>query len=396
MMNKDDFDDTWQETDDAIREGDLDTVANLVSKCPSLIHEQTTLGSLLHVAADKGQLPIVQYFVENGADINAIADVGGSPLKRAAAEGQSEVVNYLIAKGCELDVTAGNNALISAITGGHLDVCRILINAGFDVHYLFRSITGKLKSALTHARDRGHPEIGELLLSAGCRMPVEGVDVPANDARITPGDERRERIVAHMAAAFGPVDDLSLQEIVPAMSDVPVTIHIIRPNDKHPFLTLFTTGISFQPLHVPKGQEAFQYAELLLHLPASWPHPRETQVTDGSFWPVQWLRQVAYYPHSNETWLGGPHTIIASDDPPVPLGANTRQTCLLLIADFGGIEPLKIDDSHSIKFYTVMSLFTEERDFENQHGIYPLLQRFDERGISMTIDVDRENVALHT
>ena len=123
---------------------------------------------------------------------------------------------------------------------------------------------------------------------------------------------------------------------------------------------------------VPVGQEVYQYAELIMHLPATWPHPRDKGAGDDTFWPFEWLRRVAYYPHLNETWLGGPHTIIASDDPPVPLGPSTKQTCLLLLADFDGWSPIVLADGKKVRFYTVIPIHTEERDFE-QLRASPLL-----------------------
>ncbi len=58
-----------------------------------------------------------------------------------------------------------------------------------------------------------------------------------------------------MAELFGPVDPLAQQEIVPVHDKVHVAINVIRPNDRHPCLTLFTTGMSDQAMNVPEGQE---------------------------------------------------------------------------------------------------------------------------------------------
>lgn len=143
---------------------------------------------------------------------------------------------------------------------------------------------------------------------------------------------------------------------------------------------------------VPAGQEAYQYTELVMHLPPNWPHPRDSGASNDTFWPLEWLRNVAYYPHLNETWLGGPQTIIASDDPPVPLGPNTQLTCLLLLADFGNWSPIKLDDGKIVRFYTVSSLHTAERDFEKKHGMIPLLQRLQEHGHTTVVNVNRASV----
>ena len=51
------------------------------------------------------------------------------------------------------------------------------------------------------------------------------------------------------------------------------------------------------------------------------------------YWPIEWLKRIARYPHDNETWLGGPHTIIANDEPPEPFAPNTKMSCLMLLAN---------------------------------------------------------------
>lgn len=193
-----------------------------------------------------------------------------------------------------------------------------------------------------------------------------------------------------METAFGPADPLSLQEIVSVHNEVCVQIHVIRPTDEHRHLTLFTTGMSNAAMKVPRGQREWRYAELIMHLPPTWPHPRDHD-EDAVFWPVQWLRQVAYYPHLNQTWLGGPLTIISSAEPPVPLGPNTKHTCLLLIADAGNFPALNVGNGKIVHVYTVNTLHTEERDYEKKHGWKKLLELLAGKGVTNTVDVKRRS-----
>jgi Suppressor of fused protein (SUFU) len=133
--------------------------------------------------------------------------------------------------------------------------------------------------------------------------------------------EVHEMISCVMEIVFGPVEPLSLVEVVPVHDRVRVKINMIRPTFMQNRLTLFTTGMSSVALKVPRGQEKWRYVELMMHLPPDWPLPDEISEADPSLWPIRWLREIAYYPHLNKTWLGGPSTIISSDDPPVPSGA---------------------------------------------------------------------------
>ena len=47
--------------------------------------------------------PLLNCLIEKGANLNAGAGVGGTPLARAAYEGHVEVVELLIAKGPDVD-----------------------------------------------------------------------------------------------------------------------------------------------------------------------------------------------------------------------------------------------------------------------------------------------------
>ena len=204
----------------------------------------------------------------------------------------------------------------------------------------------------------------------------------------------QQQIIDHITEKYGPVEPLSFQEILPVHHKVHVAVHVIRPNEKHPLLTLFTTGMSDQPMKVSRGENKYRYAELIMHLPGDWPIKPGEAMTKEWYWPVQQLRQVAYYPHFNDTSLGGRYTITAPSDPPAPLGPQTEETCLFLFADGPGPSPLELDDGKTVHFYAVTTLYTEEHEFEKQHGLVPLLQRLIEHGCLNIVGVPRPNVAL--
>ena len=82
---------------------------------------------------------------------------------------------------------------------------------------------------------------------------------------------------------------------------------------------------------VPAGGDAWKFAKLYIQLPGDW--PVDELENDLWNWPIHWLRRIGQYPHDNGTWLGGGFTIIANDEPPKPLAANTKLACLMLLAD---------------------------------------------------------------
>ena len=84
---------------------------------PNKTYLQQTHGSTaLFYAAMSGEVLVVQYLVDNGAEINAINKEGDTPLMKAADFGNVAVVHYLVEKGA--DVLAQNivsNSLIVSI-----------------------------------------------------------------------------------------------------------------------------------------------------------------------------------------------------------------------------------------------------------------------------------------
>lgn len=197
-------------------------------------------------------------------------------------------------------------------------------------------------------------------------------------------------IIQYMARHFGPVQEHALIEIVPSLG---VAINVIPPSAGRDSVLLFTTGMSDRPQTVPKGQDEYRYTELFIRLPGAWPMTREALRSPNNFWPFEWLRRIAAYPHDNDTWLGGPYTIIATDDPPVPLAPNAKLSCLMLLRERGEEGQVECRDGRTVILYSIIPLYTEERDLELASGVRELLTRFQSRGVSMVVDPARVNVA---
>lgn len=377
----------WKQVQGAIKAGNADRVAELIGDDKAKLTMSTIFGPWLHIAADKGQLDVAKRLVAMGVDINARGGVAkNTALDHAASKGHLDVVEFLLSLGAEIDVSEPErNPLFAAIYGGHPAMAELLITNGLDPHVTYVDSRGQPRNALAFANERGQKAIAEFLVAAGCSLPsCEGSHVN--------NEEAHRQIISAVVDEFGEVSQLALQEIVP-VDDVHVALHVIQPNEKHRSVTLFTAGMSDKAMSVPQGQEEYRYAELLIHLPDTWQLPNQSDRNEEDSWPISWLRKIAYYPHEQSTWLGGRHSILSNDEPPLPFAANTRLSCMLLIADFAAWSPVEISRDKRVHFYTLMPIYMEERDYERQHGVRELLRRFEQHHVEAIVDLARVNVA---
>lgn len=91
--------------------------------------------TLLHVGCEKGHLPVVEFLVSQGADINAKitsgALTGATPLYCACQSGSLEVVHYLV-KECKAKIYIQKSPINIAISKGEADILAFLSSTPLD------------------------------------------------------------------------------------------------------------------------------------------------------------------------------------------------------------------------------------------------------------------------
>ena len=119
----------------AIKNGNLDLVKELLVNNDGLLEADTVFGSWLHIAATYGRIDIAGYLIDCGIDINKNGDIsGGNPMRSAAENGQIGMVEFLYDNGTVFDVSeAAKNPLFGAIYGGHYKVVQFLVEHGIDI-----------------------------------------------------------------------------------------------------------------------------------------------------------------------------------------------------------------------------------------------------------------------
>ncbi|XP_068921247.1 ankyrin repeat domain-containing protein 6 isoform X6 [Petaurus breviceps papuanus] len=147
----------------AAYKGQADNVVQLINKGAKVAvtkHGRTPL----HLAANKGHLPVVQILLKAGCDLDVQDDGDQTALHRATVVGNTEVIAALIQEGCALDRQdkAGDTALHIAAALNHKKVAKILLEAGADGTI----VNNAGQTPLETARHHNNPEVALLLTKA--------------------------------------------------------------------------------------------------------------------------------------------------------------------------------------------------------------------------------------
>ncbi|MDH4270745.1 MAG: ankyrin repeat domain-containing protein [Candidatus Aminicenantes bacterium] len=98
-----------QEIFDAVRNGDLAKVKELIEKDPKLVNAKNSLSATpLHIAAEVDHAEIAKYLIEKGADVHALNSYLLTPLNDSGLQ----VARILVENGADVNLIAING-------GGH-------------------------------------------------------------------------------------------------------------------------------------------------------------------------------------------------------------------------------------------------------------------------------------
>ncbi len=124
----------------------------------------------LSSAASNGDLKLVIFLVENGADIKGNSLFPNSPIYLAISGNHLGIASYLLNKGVKPDFAwpgeDGGTLLISAIQFGNLPIVKLLVNKGADVNFTGNGKNSPLYRAIVYDRF----EIFEFLINHGAKL----------------------------------------------------------------------------------------------------------------------------------------------------------------------------------------------------------------------------------
>ena len=170
----------------AAEKGDFTTIKDLLTKHPDMKDVKRNGGwTLLHLSFNSREL--IEYLIQNGADIEARSDSQWTPLHSQAYGGHKDGVELLVEHGADLEATHayGMTPLVNSIKWGRAEVIKLLVEKGADVNVT--NILGR--TPLIMSAVYGWHEPVKILLNGGARTDVK--------------DKNYQRTALHFAALNG-------------------------------------------------------------------------------------------------------------------------------------------------------------------------------------------------
>ena len=179
-----------------------------------------------------GTLEVVKFLVEAGADVNHRTTTNSTPLRIACFEDKIEVVKYLVSRGADINIcnSFGDSNLSLACYKGYLDVVKFLVESGADVN---KAPVNDQNTPLHSAAEKGHLEIVIFLMNHGALMLKNSRDeTPALTAATAGQQAVLDYII--FKAALSPQERTGALEVLGAefvnrkIPDIPRAIAIWR------------------------------------------------------------------------------------------------------------------------------------------------------------------------
>jgi ankyrin repeat protein len=172
----------------ASNSGAIETARLLVAKGadPKIVGASGRTGLIM--AANQNDLAMVQYFLDQGVNVNAVDSTdkfGHTALMAAAAQANTPMVKALIQKGADVNMATtdaasvkngplafkGRTALMMAAPYGSPEMIRLFLDAHANVNV--RDIAGMTPLMFAVASENQDPEVVKMLLAAGADEKIQ-------------------------------------------------------------------------------------------------------------------------------------------------------------------------------------------------------------------------------
>ncbi len=158
-------------------------------------------------AAHEGDMEMIRFLVENGADINGFSAYNETPLIYAIGNGQQEAAKFLVEAGADVNVSSafGATPFIGAVSSGDIELATLMLAKGADVNRRYLELNSNAARGDTADRPlegaikSGRADLVALLLKSGADVSLKGEGgLSMLDAAKAKGDKK---IIALIEAA---------------------------------------------------------------------------------------------------------------------------------------------------------------------------------------------------
>lgn len=195
-----------------------------------------------------------------------------------------------------------------------------------------------------------------------------------------------DRMVRHIGIHFGTVSALLLSDPTHEGEEGCIDLCYVGPGQAHDFHTFVTAGMSNARMAVPTGQAGgVEYAELLLHLPKSWPVGPEALRDPELRWPLGYLKQLARWPHRTACQFSW-NMLVPNGSPPLPFSPQTDLCGFWLVPPYGAPEAfatLEASPGFTIQVLCLVPLYREEMEIFTQQGSDRFLDLLQEQKVDL-------------
>jgi ankyrin repeat protein len=156
---------------DAVKRGDTTAVRTLMRQRVNVNAADNTGTTVLHWAAQGGQIDVARQLLAKGASAKAANRYGVTPLQLAAINGDAAMARLLLTSGADVNATLpeGETVLMAAAKTGNADIVGMLLEAGARTEAA-ESWFGE--TALHWAAAENHPEAVAALAKGGAQVNV--------------------------------------------------------------------------------------------------------------------------------------------------------------------------------------------------------------------------------
>jgi hypothetical protein len=185
-------------------------------------------------------------------------------------------------------------------------------------------------------------------------------------------NNKAEVINNHFKQNYPGCEIITLKDQNPINKHLAIDVNILTVKENE-FYSVYTTGMSNFNMQIPKTlfgkYNRFKLAELLILIPLDWGNDFNSDKWKSLF---KLLREVAVYPHLNNTWINDSHTLEID----MHYLTNNFRSLVLCAVEING--KVLIVNKENVVFNMIIPLYKEELDFVLKNGYNKMLEKLSE------------------